>query len=82
METSYIEKYPFETLYNFISTATSLIGYNHTDEAAKLKIKLKRFKDKYNHPMNGKTHTDAVRKLISKPGKLNPMFGKQHSDTS
>jgi hypothetical protein len=32
--------------------------------------------------MYGKTHTDAVRKLISKPGELNPMFGKHHSETS
>jgi group I intron endonuclease len=61
-------------------TTTSLMGYNHTDEA-KLKM-LKRLKDKYNHPMYGKIHTDAVRKLISKYGKLNPMFGKHHSDTT
>jgi group I intron endonuclease len=32
--------------------------------------------------MYGKTHTDAVRKFISKYGKLNPMFGKHHSDTT
>jgi len=38
LETSYIEKYPFETLYNFMRTATSLAGYKHTDEAAKLKM--------------------------------------------
>ena len=80
LETSYIEKYPFDSLYNFMRTATSLIGYKHTDQA-KLKM-LKRFKDKSNHPMYGKTHTDKVRKLISKPGELNPMFGKQHNEAT
>ena len=29
--------------------------------------------------MFGNTHTAEARKLISKPGKLNPMFGKSHS---
>jgi len=48
LETSYIEKYPFDSLYNFIRTATSFKGYKHTDEA-KLKM-LNRFKDKSNHP--------------------------------
>lgn len=38
-----------------------------------------RFKDKVNHPMFGKKHTDDVLKFISKPGKLNPMFGMTHS---
>lgn len=61
-------------------TATSLLGYKHTDEA-KLKM-LKRFEDKSNHPMYGKSHTIEVRKLISKPGELNPMFGKKHSEAS
>lgn len=78
LETSYIEKHPFDMLYNFMKTATSLTGYKHTDEA-KLKM-LNRFKDKFNHPMYGKKHTQNALKLISKPGKLNPMFGKQHSD--
>lgn len=55
LETSYIEKYPFDNLYNFMKTATSLLGYKHTDEA-KLKM-LKRFEDKSNHPMYGKSHT-------------------------
>lgn len=65
LETSYIEKYPFDNLYNFMKTATSLLGYKHTDEA-KLKM-LKRFEDKSNHPMYGKSHTIDARKLISKP---------------
>jgi group I intron endonuclease len=29
--------------------------------------------------MFGKTHSTEARLLISKPGELNPMFGKQHS---
>lgn len=78
LETSYIEKYPFNNLYNFMRTATSLEGYKHTDEA-KLKM-LDRFKDKSNHPMYGKKHTKESLKLISKPGELNPMYGKLHSE--
>jgi group I intron endonuclease len=78
LETSYIEKYPFENLYNFMKTATSLESYKHTDEA-KLKM-LDRFKDKSNHPMYGKKHTEESLKLISKPGELNPMYGKLHSE--
>jgi hypothetical protein len=27
----------------------------------------------------GKTHTEEAKKLISKPGKENPMFGRKHS---
>lgn len=30
LETSYIDKYPFDKLYNFMRTATSLTGYKHT----------------------------------------------------
>ena len=37
LETSYIKKFNFETLYNFKMTATSLEGYQHTEEA-KLKM--------------------------------------------
>jgi group I intron endonuclease len=64
-----------------MKTETSLSGYKHTDEA-KLKM-LKRFeKKKSNHPMYSKTHSDDIRKLASKPGKLNPMFGKHHSEVA
>lgn len=31
LETSYIQKYPFYRLYNFMQTATSSAGYRHTD---------------------------------------------------
>lgn len=32
--------------------------------------------------MYSKTHSDDIRKLASKPGKLNPMFGKHHSEVA
>lgn len=57
-----------------------MLGYKHTDKA-KLKM-LRRYVDKTNHPMFGKTHTTEARALISKPGTLNPMFGKKHSPLS
>lgn len=48
LETIYIRKFNFTTLYNFMKTATSLEGYKHTD-AARLKM-IKRLEDKTNHP--------------------------------
>ena len=54
--------------------ANSLLGYKHTIEAIE-KMKL-RYIDKSNHPMFGKTHTSFALSKISKPGNLNPMFGK------
>lgn len=78
LETNYISKFKFDTLYNFKVTATSMLGYKHTKEA-KAKM-LEFYKDKQNHPMYGKTHTIDAIDLISKPGVLNPMFGKKHSD--
>jgi len=53
LETSYISKFNFNSLYNFSPIAHNNLGYKHTDEA-KLKI--------------------------SKPGKLNPMHEKSHSE--
>ena len=62
-----------------------MLGYKHTKEAiAKMKA---RFINKKNHPMFGKRHKrqrvlvarENSRYLISKPGDLNPMFGKTHS---
>lgn len=53
LETSYISKFDFDTLYNFSPIAYNNLGYRHTDES-KLKI--------------------------SKPGDLNPMYGKTHSE--
>lgn len=32
--------------------------------------------------MFGKTHTKEAISLISKPGELNPMFGKEHSEST
>lgn len=78
LETSYIKNFNFDTLYNFKSTATSLLGYKHTNEA---KLKMKKFyENKNNHPMFGKNHSEEALVLISKPGKLNPMYGKKHND--
>lgn len=57
-----------------------MLGYKHTNQA-KLKM-LTRFDNKSNHPMffaQQETHTSKVRDLISKPGKLNPMYGIKHS---
>ena len=55
-------------------TATSLEGYKHTYET-KLKM-LKRFENKSNNPLYGKTHKEKTLKLISKPGEFNPVFAK------
>jgi hypothetical protein len=38
-----------------------------------------RLKNKSNHPMFGKTQTSFALSKRSKPGNLNPMFGKTHS---
>lgn len=48
LEDSYIQKYDFSLLYNFMKSATSLTGYKHTD-SAKAKM-IKRLEDKTNHP--------------------------------
>ena len=73
LETFYISYFPLDRLYNFTSTATSMYGYRHTDQAIQ-KMK-NRFQDITNHPMFGKTHTPEAKALISKPGSLNPRFG-------
>lgn len=78
LETNYINKFKFDTLYNFKIPATSMLGYKHTEEARAKMIEF--YKNKKNHPMFGKTHTKEATDLISKPGELNPMFGKKHSD--
>lgn len=36
------------------------------------------YKDKNNH--HGKNHSQETLNLISKPGELNPMFSKKHSE--
>ena len=33
LETSYIAKFDFKTLYNYKAIATSSLGYKHTEEA-------------------------------------------------
>jgi len=65
--------FDFASLYNFKRTATSMLGYKHTEQAL-LKM-IARHKDKKNHPFFGKTHTQETKELIRKPGAANPMFG-------
>lgn len=57
-----------------------MLGYKHTEEAIN-KMKL-RLSNKANHPMYGKKHSQNALRLISKPGKLNPMHNKTHSAIS
>lgn len=78
LETSYIKAFDFSTVYNMKQTASSMLGYKHTYIAIQKMIE--RFKDKTNQPMYGKNHTNRVLKLISKPGKLNSMYGKKHTE--
>ena len=76
LETSYINRFNFDNLYNFKAIATSSLGYKHTEEA-RLKM-VDYYKDKNNHPSPylsffrdrgfGKTHTEEALGLISKPG--------------
>lgn len=58
--------FPLDKLYNFTSTATSMYGYRHTDQAIQ-KMK-NRFLDITNYPMFGKTHTPEAIAWISNPG--------------
>lgn len=78
MESDYISKFKFNTLYNFKAIATSMLGYKHTEEARKKMVEF--FKDKNNHPMFGKNHTKEALALISKPGELNPVSRKRHCE--
>lgn len=71
--------WPGENLYNYKREATSSLGYKHTIEAiSKMK---KRFLIKSNRPMSGRSAKQDKFALaqISKPGALNPMYGKNHS---
>ena len=78
LETTYIKRFNFINLYNFMYSATSLAGYKHTDIARK-KMSA-RFIEKENHPFFGKHHDENTKLLISKPGLLNPMYGKTHTN--
>ena len=80
METLFMSYFPKEFLYNFKFEASSMSGYKHTEEAiAKLK---KRFLNLNNHPILGKTPSPESKSLISRPGGLNPMFGRKHLESS
>lgn len=80
LETSYLERFHIDTLYNYTTSALSITGYKHTDEAKSKMVK--RYENKENHPMFGKSHTEEALALISKPGELNPMFGRKHSEVT
>lgn len=60
LETSYIKAFNYTTLYNFKLEATSSLGYKHTIEA----ITKERYKNKNNHPMYGKSHSEKALALI------------------
>lgn len=77
IETEVIKSFAFEKLYNYKREATSSLGYKHTIEAIK-KMK-KRYLNKANHPMFGRKHDKFALAKISKPGVLNPMYGKNHT---
>jgi group I intron endonuclease len=78
LETNYISKFDFNSLYNFKFNATSMLGYKHTDEAKQKRIEY--WKNKQNHPTKSKIRTAETITLISKYGILNPMYAKKHSE--
>jgi group I intron endonuclease len=73
-----MKKFEFNSLYNSIKIATSLEGYRHKDEAKQRMVK--RFENKIKHPFLGNHQDGKIKRLISKPGSLNPMFGETHSE--
>lgn len=79
LETKYLQSMDTMLLFNFKETATSMIGYKHTEEALQ-KMRERMSGDK--HPMFGKGHTDEAKAKISvaTSGERNPMFGKGHTD--
>ena len=77
IETEVIKSFPFDNLYNYKREADSSLGYKHTIEAIN-KMK-KRYLIKANHPMWGRKHDKFALAKISKPGVLNPMYGKNHT---
>lgn len=60
LETSYILKFDFNTLYNFSSMAHNNQGYKHTEES-----KLKISKPGSKNPMYGKSHTENTKAKMS-----------------
>ena len=58
-ETTYIDYFNFENLYNFKNIGQSMLGYKHKPEAIQKMIN--RY-IKYKHPMLGKHHTILTRK--------------------
>lgn len=82
LETKYIQKFYFETLYNFKRTATSLSGYKHTTKAI-LKMK-KDLVIKRITQCTVKNHSVQTKNLISQRTKrtLNPMYGKNNTENT
>jgi len=60
LETSYISKFDFNTLYNFSLIAHNNLGYKHTEES-----KLKISKPGSKNPMYGKSHTENTKAIMS-----------------
>lgn len=78
IETEVIKSFSFKNLYNFKKEAKSMLGYKHTAEAKKMKMK-KRLSNNFNHSMYNKKHTIQALRALSKSGKLNPIYNKIHS---
>jgi group I intron endonuclease len=74
IETSVISAFPFSYLFNIKKKANSMLRYQHTKQARE-QMK-SRFVNKVNH---GQSHKKITLSLLSKPDKLNPIFGKTHS---
>jgi len=76
IETIVISADPFSSLFNFKKEANSMLRFKHKKQAIE-KMK-SRFVNKINPLMFGQTHNKIS--LINKPGELNPMFDKTHSE--
>lgn len=47
LESEYISKFKFDTLYNFKAIATSMLGYKHTEDARKKMVEFYKKKSSY-----------------------------------
>lgn len=70
LETSYLSKFSFKTLYNFSVIAHNNLGYKHTSCAARSAC------------WTAPPGLEETKLKISKPGKKNPMFGKSHNENT
>jgi group I intron endonuclease len=76
LEDEYLLKY--KPAYNILTSAHSMLGYKHTDDA---KLKMSLYNRKENHPLWGKTHNDdtKLKMSLAQQGDKNTMFNKTHS---